>query len=345
MFPDWPLPCPDDPRDICTSGALRGVQATVARVIQASDGAPVETVVIPQSSLGRSLSSGLFDPGTRKPEEMAAVSDDSVTWTQPLASVFPTSGMSTSYGWDFDRVPAAGLFVGSVGVKPASSTKTTATYDLARYMTAGFTISGGATVWRDAGTWYACNFPLPCPGTLGDGYRPPVTGLRLRLKGTVRYSLYSPGVTPSPPVASPGTDVQVEGFDLTTGMTLWSYDAGADFSLIFSVPPLLGPYLVALPSRSGGMVALNLVTGIHTPVRPSAVAWCHSAVAYRTQVGWRADGKTQYDRYAEAAIRPCRVSGSPVAIPKSAPGFAGTVSDGLTVWSEANKVVAVPTSS
>src|SRR5262249_37039034 len=85
-----------------------------------------------------------------------------------LASVFPAPGLSTDNGWDFDRVPAAGLFVGSVAGPPVSSTGSSATIDLSRVMTAGFRISDGTAVWRDAGTLYACGW-LPCPG--GGGVR------------------------------------------------------------------------------------------------------------------------------------------------------------------------------
>jgi outer membrane protein assembly factor BamB len=341
MFTDWPQSCPDNPRDICTTGSLRGAQQFVVRRIQASDGAPLEVVVIPQSSGGRTLTDSLFDPGTRKPEKLVAVNDGAVAWTRPLASVFPPPGMSTDWGWDFDRVPAVGLFVGSVGPKPVSMTKSSVTISLSQNMTAGFRISDGTAVWRDAGSLYACNQPLPCPGTRGVGYRPPTTGLRLRLTGTIRGTQSS--LTPS---LSPSADVRVEGFDLATGKTLWSYDAGRDGSLLYQTPPLLGPYVVALPSPGGGTVAVNLATGTRSPVAAGAVAWCQSIVTYKTQLGRPGlNGKTQYLRIGQQAIKPCRVSGAPVATPKTVPGFVGILVDGLTVWSGPDKVAAAPTSS
>lgn len=340
MFTDWPQSCPDDPRDICTTGSIRGAQQFVVRRIQGSDGGPLDAVVIQQSSDGRTLGDDLFDPDTRKPEKLVAVNDGSVAWTRPFANVFPQPGMSTDYGWDFDRVPAVGLFVGSVGAKPVSITKTSMITSLSRNMTAGFRISDGTAVWRDAGSLYACNQPLPCPGTRGVGYRPPTTGLRLRAMGTIRSRLSS---TPN---LSPGTDVKVEGFDLATGKTLWSYDVGRDISLLAQTPPLLGPYVVALPSPRDGTVALNLASGTHSLVRAGAVTWCQSTVTYKTQVGWQdLNGKIQYLRVGQQAIKPCRVSGAPVAIPKTVPGFVGTVVDGLTVWSGPDKVTAAPTSS
>ena len=340
LFTDWPESCPDDTRAICTTGSLRGAAQLVVRRIQASDGGPLEAVVIPQSAGGRTLAFGLLDPGIRKPEKLVAVNDGSVAWTRLLASVFPPAGMSTNYGWDLDRVPAVGLFVGSVGPKPVSMTSTSAIVSLSQNVTAGFRISDGTAVWRDAGSLYACGQPLPCPGTLGVGNRPPTTGLRLRATGTITTIL-----PPSTPILSPGADVRVEGFDLATGKTLWSYDAGPDRSLLYQTPPLLGPYVVALPSPSGATVALNLATGTLTLVRAGAVAWCQSLVTFKTQVGWPGlTGKIQYVHLGQQATQPCRVSGAPVAIPTTVPGFVGPVIDGLTVWSEQHKVAAAPAS-
>jgi outer membrane protein assembly factor BamB len=340
-FTDWPRSCVGDPSVICATGSVGGAPQLTAWRSQGSNGDQLQTVVIPQSSGGRILADDLFDPGNRKPEELAAVNGGSVAWTRPLASVFPTPGMSTDYGWDFDRVPAAGLFVGSVGPKPLSLTKTSMTTSLSQNMTAGFRISDGTAVWRDSGTVYACGQPLPCPGTLGESYRPPTTGLRLRTTGTISYP---PQAAPTTLSMSHGADVKVEGFDLATGKTLWSYDAGPDGSLLSQTPPLLGPYVVALPSPTGRTVALNLATGTHNLVRAGAMAWCSSTVTYRTRVGYRIPfGKSQYVRVGQQSIRPCRVSGAPVAIPKTVPGFVGTTVDGLTVWSGPDELAATPT--
>ena len=182
-FEDWPAPCPDNPLDICTTGSLGQAQQTTALRFQASGGAPAGAAVFSQSPGGRSLGPDLFDPGTRNPEMLLAVRGASVAWTRTLASVFPPSGLSSDNGWDFDLVPAAGLFVGSVSGAPVSTTGSTETIDLSQSMTAGFRISDGTAVWRDPGTLFACGQPLPCPGGLpmteqGLPYRAPATGLR-----------------------------------------------------------------------------------------------------------------------------------------------------------------------
>jgi len=143
--------------------------------------------------------------------------------------------------------------------------------------------------------------------------------------------------------------VVVEGFDLATGKTLWAYDAGPDAILPFQPPPLLGTYVVALPAPGGGMVALDLATGAHSPVPARAVAWCQPAVTYTAQVGWRdLNGQARYIRAGQPALQPCRATGATVATPKTVPGFVGTfvgtVVNGLTAWSESSRVVAAPLS-
>jgi outer membrane protein assembly factor BamB len=342
-FEDWPVPCPDDPLDICTTGSLVQGQQTLALRFRASDGTPAGAALVSQSPGGRGLAPDLFDPGTRNPEMLLAVSGASVTWTRTLASVFTPPGLSSDYSWDFDRVAAAGLFVGSVAGAPVSSTGSSATIDLARTMTAGFRISDGTAVWRDAGTWYACSQPLPCPGSgEGGAYRAPTTGLRLRATGTARSSRSTPTLS-----LFPGANVVLEGFDLATGKTLWSYNAGSDGAIFSQTPPLLGRYLVALPASGGGTVAVNLATGAHSLVPAGAVGWCRSLITYQTQVGYPIpNGPPDYERIGQEAIKPCQAaSGSSSATPQTVPGFVGAVVGGLTVWSESSKVAAAPTSS
>jgi outer membrane protein assembly factor BamB len=347
LFEDWPSPCADDPREICTVGSIGSSELagqTQALRFRASDGAPAGAVLVSRSPGGRALGPDLFDPGTRNPEMLVAVSGASVAWTRTLASVFPAPGMSTDHGWDFDRVPATGLFVGSVGGPPVSSTGSSATFDLSREMTAGFRISDGTAVWRDAGTTYACGW-LPCPRA-GDvlSYRPPTIGLRLRATGTASANLSS--LTPS---LSPDADVVVEGFDLATGKTLWSYNAGSDGLLFYQTPPLLGPHVVVLPAPGGGQVALDLATGAHRPGLPGSpggVGWCEATITYTTQVGYQSsNGQLGYKRVGQEAIKPCQASGTSAATPQTVPGFVGTIVGGLTVWSEPSEVAAAPTRS
>jgi outer membrane protein assembly factor BamB len=337
-FEDWPAPCPDAARDICTTGSLGSANETVALRFRASDGVQAGAVTIAQSGGGRSIGPDLYDPGVRSPEAVVAVSGDSVAWDKPLDSVFP-QGDSTDWGWNFIRVPAAGLFVGSVGGQPVSITATKGVISLARGGTAGFRISDGTAAWQDPGTWFACG-QLPCPGQgLGGGI--PTIGLRLRATGTVSNDFSTGALT-----LSPDGTVTIEGFDLATGKTIWSYDAGSDGDLLMGLSPVIGSEVVALPAKSSGeMVALNLVTGKHEPVSPTAAGWCASSVQYKTQVPYpKPGGGTLYEREAASGYEPCDASGDTTAsFPAKVPSFAGITVDGLTVTSDSSEVAATPT--
>jgi outer membrane protein assembly factor BamB len=343
-FEDWPVPCPDAPSDVCATGSFGDAQQTLALRFRASDGTQVGAALIAQTFGGRRIGPDLYDPGVRDPEAMVAVSGDSVAWTRPLASVFSSQGDSTDWGWNFDRVPAVGLFVGWVGGPPVSYTATSATVSVARGMTAGFRISDGSMAWQDPGTLFACGL-LPCPG-VGMGFSrelsgAPTMGLRLRVTGTSTSTLSDPT-----PKLSPGGDVRIEGFNLATGKTLWSFDVGNDGALILGSPPILGPEVVAVPTPGGGMAALNLATGQHKLVSAASVGWCGVGPDYKTQVGYpNGHGGTAYTRSAFAGYQPCDALGDETAEPATVPSFVGTTVDGLTVTSNSSEVAAVPTGS
>jgi hypothetical protein len=69
----------------------------------------------------------------------------------------------------------------------------------------------------------------------------PGTGLRLRATGTANVTVSSVTVS-----LAPGADVVVEGFDLATGTTLWSCNAGSDGPLLYQTPTILGPTWLTL---------------------------------------------------------------------------------------------------
>ena len=337
-FGDWPAPCSDAPSDICATGSFNADQ-TLALRFRASDGAQVGAAVLAYTAGGREIGPDLYDPAARGPEVMEAVSGTSVAWIRPLASVFSFKGDSTDWGWNFDRVPAAGLFVGSVGGPPVSYTVTSATVSIARGMTAGFRISDGSVAWQDPGTVYMCR-ELPCPGqSIGGGT--PTLGLRLRVTGTATTNL-----SDTTPRLSPGGDVTIEGFDLATGKTLWSYDAGADGALMLGGLPVLSSEVVAVTIPGGGTVALNLVTGEYKPISPDSAAWCGVGPDFKTQVGYRnVQGGKSYERSGFSGYRPCDALGDYTSSATTVPSFAGITVDGLTVTSNSSEVAAVPAGS
>ncbi|HET6187827.1 MAG TPA: PQQ-binding-like beta-propeller repeat protein [Trebonia sp.] len=337
-FEDWPAPCSDAPSDICTTGSFNADQALALR-FRASDGAQVGAAVLAYTAGGREVGPDLYDPAARDPEVMEAVSGSSVAWIRPLASVFSSKGESTDWGWNFDRVPAAGLFVGSVGGPPVSYTATSATVSIARAMTAGFRISDGSVAWQDPGTEYMCRL-LPCPGQ-GQGGSAPTLGLRLRVTGTATTTL-----SDTTPKLSPGGYVTIEGFDLATGKTRWSYDAGPDGALMLGTLPVLSSEVVAVPLPSGDTVALNLATGEHEFVSPESAAWCGVGPDFKTQVGYpSAQGGKAYERSGFSGYRPCDALGDYTSGARTVPSFAGITVDGLTVTSNSSEVAAVPAGS
>jgi hypothetical protein len=169
----------------------------------------------------------------------------------------------------------------------------------------------------------------------------PTTGLRLRVTGTVTTTVS--GTTPK---LSPGGDVTIEGFDLATGKTLWSYDAGADGALLLGGLPVLGSEVVAVTIPSGGTVALNLATGEYKPISPESAAWCGEGTDFKTQVGYPSpQGGKRYDRSGFSGYRPCDALGDYTSGATTVPGFAGITVDGLSVTSNSSEVAAVPAGS
>jgi hypothetical protein len=139
--------------------------------------------------------------------------------------------------------------------------------------------------------------------------------------------------------------VAIEGFDLATGKTTWSYDTGADDSLFNEAPPLIGPYKVSVPTPAGGSVALDLTTGATSPISADALLWCQRPSSYTMKVGFlNSEGRLVKAHSGQPTISPCTSSASfDVPSPATAPSFVGTVVDGLTVWGEPSRVIAALT--
>ena len=249
-FSGWPTACPDEDTVVCVSNQDPLTGHTQVMRFAATDGHPLASPVI-SNAAGRDLAPGLYDPGNRNPDLLVAVNGGAVAWDQPLGSVFTVRGLSTDNGWNFDRIPATGLFVGSVDGPPVSESANAAVIDLTRTMTAGFKITNGRPVWTDPGSQYVCSV-LPCPGTANpnaSGYQPPTLGLRLRGTGTIHITIH-----PEHASFSPGAHIALEGFDLATGKTRWSVNAGQDLALIENTtPPRFSTDLVALPDATNAL--------------------------------------------------------------------------------------------
>ena len=150
-------------------------------------GLPRASIVFGASTRGRDLGGGLFDPALRNPDYLVAASGSRVSWRKPLADIFG-AGSTTDTGWNFARDTKLGLFIGSVGFKPLQETKTTATLDLSKAVTAGFRISDGSVVWRNPGASYACGICVDPTSAIVQTQPQPVPGRGVACARSVRWS-------------------------------------------------------------------------------------------------------------------------------------------------------------
>jgi outer membrane protein assembly factor BamB len=351
-FTTWPLPCADNPSVICTTGymAAAAFGASYLR-FDSRNGTLLPSPSISPGTTGRLLGEGLFDPGTRQPEELLAVKGSTMAWSRTLASIFPMPGASTDWGWNFDRIPRIGLYVGSVGSRPLVYTRSRVVEDLAGNMTAGFRVSDGSVVWRAPGTEYAC-WELPCPGSDPSGWADatavlnegPTVGLGLRNTGTAAAA---PGVRSSMRVSS-NAKASLYGFDPGTGRVRWRFDAGHDLGLLtgLNLPPQTALNTVVLKDPRGQLLTLNLVTGSRRTVGPGTPAWCRPVIVYKQGLAFSPYHTLEGTTYAgQPALKPCTAAGQPAPIPKRAPSFVGQLGarvGGVTAWSESTGVIARP---
>jgi hypothetical protein len=354
-FTSWPVPCSDDPAVVCTTGYLpsEGVGASYLRFASGDGTLLPAAAIAPNSTSARMLGAGLFDPGARQPEELLAVKGASVAWSRTLASIFTFAGASSDWGWNFDRIARVGLYVGSVGGAPLSSTRTRVLVDLSRGMTAGIRIADGSVVWRASGMQYVCN-ALPCPGADQAGWLDgaaqqgvgPTLGVGLRETGTAAGTA---GDTASIKL-SPDSTVTLSGFDPASGRTVWEFAAGHDVSLLTGLkpPPQTGANTIVLRNSGGRLLALDLATGRRAPTGPGTPAWCRSQTTYRESVPFKSTSVPEASLHTyvgQPSLYPCSASGARASVPKRIPTFVSAIGariDGLVAWSDSRVVYAVP---
>ena len=336
-FADWPGPCFDDATSVCTTGT-EGGNSTLALRYSGATGAKKSAAALPGGQSGREIAAGLFDTGARNPDVVAATSKGSLTWQKDLSTIFPGPGYSTDNGWNIDRASALGLYVGSVGGPHPSSSKGVFTADLTKSQTAGFRIADGGAVWDDPGSEYECNY-VPCPGqsnATGSSGGAPAAGVRARLTGTLS------GPEGKTPTWSAGGKGVLEGFDLSTGKTTWTFDAGRSMSLIDgTTPPKDGADTVIYPSSSGGYVELDLANGHHRSVAVTAAGWCTSSTKYKVTPPFDAgNGHKISDYVGQDATFPCTPDHKATKVPATVPDWVGSTASGLVAWSGASSVQA-----
>jgi outer membrane protein assembly factor BamB len=346
-FSAWPSVCPDEPTAICVS--VFAPEGTVALRFDAAHGRPRAGPVLSSTAGGREVGPGLFDGGGRKPERLVATQGTRLAWRRPLAAIFPLTGASTDWGWNFDRIRRVGLFVGNPGWPPIRRSRHRVTFDLARPMTAGFRIRDGAVVWRSHGS-YLCGY-LRCPGTPSGGVSTSAdaqsggtsVGVRMRARGTISGDPSGSGL----PVASSDARAVLEGFDPRSGRTRWTFDAGHNPGLLTQtrLPPQVAASTIALGAR-GHFTALDLANGRHRTLDSSARVWCTKITQYKERSPYQPSSGPPITTYlGQYALYPCRPDARRLSAPSRAPAFLGGIgarAAGLVAWSDTSGVVAVP---
>lgn len=344
VFTSWPEICPDMPTAVCVTGLLPS-GGSGERRFDAATGRQLGSVKMGPGGAGsRELAPGLFDPGTRNPDQLVATSAGRIVWRRPLSEIFTLPRASSDGGWNLDRLSGPGLFVGSVGTTPRIVGGKTVV-DLGNMMTAGFRIGSGRVVFRSRG-YYACN-QLPCVGAAEAGYSSPLglhpagpsVGLREVFTGRVSFPLAG-----GQPRISADASVTIQGFDETTGKTRWAFAAGRNTALLSDelTLPRLAVDTIALRARTGRLVALNLRSGVTHAIRSTARGWCRKTINYRlASTGYYRGGGGQYT--GQNAVFPCDGTGVRVATPARAPAVVariGAATAGIVAWTDVNAVHA-----
>jgi outer membrane protein assembly factor BamB len=337
QYTDWPAPCFDDPSLICTTG-YRGGAAVESLRFDAGSGELTSSRAIPGGG-GRALASGLYDQGTRDPERMTATDGVRELWTKDLAEIFPGDGRSTDTGWNFDRIPKVGLFIGSLGPVTEELGGERSRSDLTTMEVAGIRIADGSVAWRDPGTTYGCNL-MPCPGAPASSPTEgavPTHGVRLRITGTLTHTSFEDYEG----TWSDDGKVTIEGFDQRTGRTTWTFDAGHSQNLLHgSSFPRSDESAVVVADAKGTLVTLDLATGKHDPVADDLVAWCSEPTTYEVSPPY--DSTRNITSYVGEGSRfACDPGGSRTDAPATIPSWVGATAGGHITWSDTNAVVSV----
>jgi hypothetical protein len=348
QFNSFPYVCPGRTTAVCVTAADVAAGGTEQARFDGASGKPLGHALVSTTSNARELAVGLFDPGTRTPERLVATQGSRVAWRRPLSVIFTLRGASTDWGWNFDRLDRADLFVGSAGAAPVRQTRTRALIDLSRAMTAGFRIRDGAVVWRSRGS-YACSY-VPCAGAAESAFSSPANvsgeptvGVRSLERGTVSVATNGNSL----PVPARSARIAFEGFAPRTGRTLWRYDVGHVPALITeaALPARLSRTSIALVSRNQA-VALDVATGAHHAIATSTRAWCRHIVLYKQSAAYHAGNGHALTTYVgQYALSPCTAAGRRLAAPPRVPAFVGAIgarAGGLVAWSDTGAVFARP---
>lgn len=235
---------------------------------------------------------GLFDLRADDIEYLALVRDGQVRWQVALSEAFP-SGFTTNYGWTWRLQADEGVYVGSVGYFD-SAARAQGRSDLAVSSTVALDEKSGMVLWRDGGA---------------DMFCPPRNTLLLRCRVT-GSAIWDPEDA-DPEVTYQDLDVTIEGFDVTTGTTTWSFAAGANQTLVDgSGLTVAGKDVIALSGPEGPAV-LDLTTGERRRPADDESFWCLEPQTFETDAQYLPPGEVLTEWNGGELAAPCSADGSP----------------------------------
>ena len=302
LFVTYPSPCTNE-LDVCVDGLVdpgSGSSMTSYRLSLPGD----HLDVVPSGVGGRTLGDGgLVDSGARDPELLARVDGRSVLWSRPIAELFG-DGATTDLGWVFSHDAGKGLYVGSVGNEQM---RERGQLYPGRSATAAFDDEAGRRLWIDRHSYFGCNgtmlLPQPRRGdeeASGDGSAYPVR---------CRYDGHADGKSQD----FSGVRVSIEGFDVETGRTRWSYAVRPSDQLGLAAPGLPRiRHTSVLVRGTDGLRVLDLASGKTRKPGTNDVFLCtDSPLLYRGSVPFDAPGQTIYKRVFDGVFVLCDTHGNP----------------------------------
>jgi hypothetical protein len=270
------------------------------------------------SSTGRLLGTGVWDAGVRTPEYIEHINDvtGAVVWKDSVVPLFGAS-VSSDAGWAWD--PYGDVYIGWLGKIPADPASLTV--NLGAQEMVAVRASDGVRLWKRSAL-FAC----PADGLTDEAGQP--IAVRCVVSGTVTYD--ANGENPT----ARGLDVTIQGFNVHTGATTWSYHAGnAPGALGFGPHPavVLSGYVFALTNAAGHTTIVNLKTGAISAPTATTVGWCVQDATY-TLTGVDQQDGTPFEFAAGDLAAPCTASGAPSQPADGTAAKAGASVGGYFVW-------------
>ena len=298
---------------VCVVGRRKPGARTSLMVLDVDDGKLLQNRPLAAAANFRELSDGLRDDGTR----FYGVNDSGKQlWSRTYADVFDGADVAPDFGWDIQL--QQNRYVGSLGYRDA--TNRNGSLDLRRTGdTAGFSARTGKTLWVRHGATVQCGplqFLVDHP-------------LRCAYKGSI---VIRNGVEDYDDL-----EVTVEGFDVATGRTTWTWKAGDVPALYTGGPGVtrIGTAQYAVKTAKGTTI-LDADEGPVDTVKGAGLdGWCDGS---NTAVPREDRQVTVFgdQGYTTSGWYPCRTNGQTLKQPPSASAFAVAVVGGVAAWTDKN---------